>query len=182
MHNILTTTLCSQGMGTRQLAAHPAQRMMTVRIGLSLHPKSCATWTSFPAQRLAGKNPPAGAGIQAVAFQQAQQLFSSLISLQRLFRKRYQLSKTFIQPIKKAATRAAFLLDQNFRGKCCLPPRRRHIRARSMRHFRRHADALAQRGVWVDGLADVNGVGAHFDGKSNLTNHVARMRADNAAA
>ena len=34
--------------------------------------------------------------------------------------------------------------------------RRRHIRAAAMRHFRRHADALAQRRMRVDGLADVD--------------------------
>ena len=36
-----------------------------------------------------------------------------------------------------------------------------------MRHFRRHADALAQRGVGVDGLADVHRIGAHLDGQGN---------------
>ena len=48
--------------------------------------------------------------------------------------------------------------------------------------FRRHADGLAQRGVRVDGLADVHGVGAHFDGQGDLADHVARMGADDAAA
>ena len=51
-----------------------------------------------------------------------------------------------------------------------------------MRHFRRHAQAFAQRGVWVYGLADVDGVGAHFDGQCDLADHVAGVRADNAAA
>ena len=51
-----------------------------------------------------------------------------------------------------------------------------------MRNLRRHADAFAQRGVRVDGLADVHGVGAHLDGQGNLANHVARMPADHAAA
>ena len=51
-----------------------------------------------------------------------------------------------------------------------------------MRHLRRHADALAQRGVRVDGLADVHRISSHLDGQSHLTNHVARMRADHAAA
>ena len=31
-----------------------------------------------------------------------------------------------------------------------------------MRHLSRHADAFAQRGVWVDGLANVHGVCAHL--------------------
>ncbi len=51
-----------------------------------------------------------------------------------------------------------------------------------MRHLRRHADALAQRGVRVDGLADVHRISAHLDGQGDLANHVARMRADHAAA
>ena len=51
-----------------------------------------------------------------------------------------------------------------------------------MRHLRRHADAFAQRGVGVDGFADVHRVGAHLDGQRNLANHVARVGADHAAA
>ena len=50
-----------------------------------------------------------------------------------------------------------------------------------MRHFRRHADALAQRGVGVDGFADVHCVCAHLNRQSNLANHVACVCADNAA-
>ena len=34
----------------------------------------------------------------------------------------------------------------------------------------------------VNRLADVHRIRAHFDGQRNLTNHVARMRADHAAA
>ena len=59
---------------------------------------------------------------------------------------------------------------------------RRHIRATAMRHFRRHADALTQRRVRVNGLADVDGIGAHLNRQGNLANHVARMGADHAAA
>jgi hypothetical protein len=44
-----------------------------------------------------------------------------------------------------------------------------------MRHFRRHADAFAQRRVWVDGFDNVHGVCAHFDGECDLANHVARV-------
>ena len=51
-----------------------------------------------------------------------------------------------------------------------------------MRNLRRHADALAKRGVRVNGLANVHRVGAHLDGQGNLADHVARMRADHAAA
>ncbi len=51
-----------------------------------------------------------------------------------------------------------------------------------MRHLRRHANALAQSGVGVDGLADVHRVGAHLDGQRDLANHVARVRAHHAAA
>ena len=51
-----------------------------------------------------------------------------------------------------------------------------------MRHFRRHADGLTQRGVRMNRLADVDGVGPHLNRQRNLTNHVARMGADHAAA
>ena len=51
-----------------------------------------------------------------------------------------------------------------------------------MRHLRRHADALAQRGVRVNRLANVQGVSTHLDGQCNLADHVARMGADHAAA
>jgi hypothetical protein len=51
-----------------------------------------------------------------------------------------------------------------------------------MRHLRRHANTLAQRGVGVNGFADVHRVCAHLDGQGNLANHVARVRADHAAA
>ena len=60
--------------------------------------------------------------------------------------------------------------------------RRRQIRAATVRHFSRHANAFAQRGMWVDGFADVHRVRAHLDGQSDLTDHVARMRAHHAAA
>ena len=51
-----------------------------------------------------------------------------------------------------------------------------------MRHLGRHASALAQRGVRVNGLADVYGICAHLNRQRNLANHVARMGADHAAA
>ena len=54
-----------------------------------------------------------------------------------------------------------------------------------MRNLRRHADALAQRRMRVDGLADVDSVDSvrtHLDGQGDLADHVARMRADHAAA
>ena len=51
--------------------------------------------------------------------------------------------------------------------------RRQQVGTRPVRHFRRHADAFAQRGVWVNGFADV---------QIDLANHVARMRAHQAAA
>ena len=63
----------------------------------------------------------------------------------------------------------------------CLLLDRRQIRTRPMRHLSRHADAFAQRGVWVDGFADVHGVCAHLDGQSDLANHVARVRAQHGA-
>ena len=51
-----------------------------------------------------------------------------------------------------------------------------------MRHFHRHPDAFASRGMRVDVPADVHRVGAHLHGKSHLADHVARVRADHAAA
>ncbi|MEY3937357.1 MAG: hypothetical protein RL659_198 [Pseudomonadota bacterium] len=54
--------------------------------------------------------------------------------------------------------------------------RRRQVGATAVRHFCRHADAFAQRGVWVDGFADVHRVCAHLDGQSDLANHVASYK------
>ena len=51
-----------------------------------------------------------------------------------------------------------------------------------MRHFRRHADALAQRRVGVDRLADIDRIRPHLNRQCNLANHVAGMGADHAAA
>ena len=60
--------------------------------------------------------------------------------------------------------------------------RRRQIGAAPMRHFRRHADALAQRGMRVNRLADIDRVGAHFYRQGDLADHVAGVGADHAAA
>ena len=35
-----------------------------------------------------------------------------------------------------------------------------------MRHLRRHADTFTQRGMRVNRLADIDCIGAHFDGQS----------------
>jgi hypothetical protein len=51
-----------------------------------------------------------------------------------------------------------------------------------MRHFRCHANALAQRGVRVNRLTDIHRISAHLNRQCNLTDHVACMRADDAAA
>ena len=51
-----------------------------------------------------------------------------------------------------------------------------------MRHFRRHANALAQRWMRVNRLADIYCIGTHLDSKCNLANHVACVRAYHAAA
>jgi hypothetical protein len=51
-----------------------------------------------------------------------------------------------------------------------------------MRHLRRHADAFAQRGGRMNSLANVHSVCAHLNRQSDLANHVARERADHAAA
>ena len=50
-----------------------------------------------------------------------------------------------------------------------------------MRHLRRHANAFTQRGVQVDGFADVYGVCAHLYGQGDFADHVACVRAYHAA-
>jgi len=59
-----------------------------------------------------------------------------------------------IQNKKAAQPRRDFTVHYQFDSVVVLLPHQRHIRATAVRHFRRHADALAQRGVGVDGLAD----------------------------
>src|SRR5882762_2210701 len=49
------------------------------------------------------------------------------------------------------------------RGLLSTPARRGKIRAGTGEDLRGESDALAERGVWVDGAADVLGVGAHLD-------------------
>jgi hypothetical protein len=51
-----------------------------------------------------------------------------------------------------------------------------------MCHFRRHANALAQRRVRVNGLANIDGICAHLDRQRDFTDHVAGVGADHAAA
>ena len=51
-----------------------------------------------------------------------------------------------------------------------------------MRHLRRHADGFPKGWMRVDRLTDVQRIGAHFDGQRHLTDHVARVCADHAAA
>ena len=51
-----------------------------------------------------------------------------------------------------------------------------------MRHLCSHADAFTQRGVWVNGFANVHCVSAHLNGQCDFANHVARMGANDAAA
>ena len=43
---------------------------------------------------------------------------------------------------------------------------RRQVRTTPMRHLGRHANAFTQRRMRVNRLADVDGVGSHFDGQS----------------
>ena len=59
---------------------------------------------------------------------------------------------------------------------------RGQVGAAAVGHFGGHAQAFAQGGVGVDGLADVDGVGAHFNGQGDFANHIARVGADDAAA
>ena len=51
-----------------------------------------------------------------------------------------------------------------------------------MRHFRRHANTFAHRGVGVDGFANVHRVRAHLDSQRDLANHVARVGTDHATS
>ena len=51
-----------------------------------------------------------------------------------------------------------------------------------MRHFSSHADGFPQRRMWVNRLADIDGIRAHFNCKGHFANHVARMGADHATA
>ncbi len=51
-----------------------------------------------------------------------------------------------------------------------------------MRHFSSQTDALTQRGMRVNRFADVHRVRAHLDGQGDFAQHVARVRADDAAA
>ena len=52
----------------------------------------------------------------------------------------------------------------------------------AMRHFRSHANALAQSGVWVNCFTNVHRICAHFNGQRDLSNHVACMGAHHTAA
>src|SRR6185503_14255955 len=63
-----------------------------------------------------------------------------------------------------------------------LPSLRRQVGADAFEELGRHADRLAHGRVRVDGLADVGRVGAHFHGKRELADQVARARTDDAAA
>ena len=49
-----------------------------------------------------------------------------------------------------------------------------------MRHLRRHANALAQRRVRVNCLANIHSVRPHLDGQRNFADHVAGVGADQA--
>ena len=51
-----------------------------------------------------------------------------------------------------------------------------------MRHFRSHAYALAQCRMRVNRFTNIHRISAHLYRQCNLTDHVAGMRADDAAA
>ena len=51
-----------------------------------------------------------------------------------------------------------------------------------MRHLRRHADGFPKSRIRMNRLADVDGIRTHLNGQRDLANHVARVRADHAAA
>src|SRR5664279_5720730 len=60
--------------------------------------------------------------------------------------------------------------------------RRRQVGAGPLERFGSEADRFAQRRVRMDRLADVDRVGAHLDRQRDLADHVAGVRADDAAA
>ena len=51
-----------------------------------------------------------------------------------------------------------------------------------MRNLRRHANAFAQRGVWVNRFTNIHRIRAHLNRQRNLADHVTRVGADHAAA
>jgi hypothetical protein len=55
-----------------------------------------------------------------------------------------------------------------------LSPGQVQVGDRALERFRGHGDGLGQRGVRVDGQADVGGVGAHLDGQRRLGDEVSR--------
>src|SRR5690606_16014096 len=60
---------------------------------------------------------------------------------------------------------------------CLLLPHGHQIGASAVGCLGRQTNALAERGVWVDGAADVDLIGAHLDGQSNLTDQITCMGA-----
>ena len=61
-------------------------------------------------------------------------------------------------------------------------PNRRHVRTNAFPYLRCHPHRFTQCRMWVNGLADIDCVCAHFDREAHLANQVARMRANDAAA
>jgi len=49
-------------------------------------------------------------------------------------------------------------------------------------NFSRHTDGFPEAAILVDRLADVHRIRTHPDGQRNISNHVARMRANHVAA
>src|SRR5262245_48936953 len=58
----------------------------------------------------------------------------------------------------------------------------RQISADTLEHFRRHADRFRQGRVWMDGLADIDGITPHLDCETHFSDQVSGMRAHDAAA
>ena len=54
--------------------------------------------------------------------------------------------------------------------------------ADALEHFGREANGFAERRMRVDRLADIDGVGAHFDRERDFADQIAGVRADDAAA
>ena len=51
-----------------------------------------------------------------------------------------------------------------------------------MRHFSRHSDGFPKSRMRMNRFANIDGISPHFNRQRNLADHVARVRADHAAA
>src|SRR5215510_5958691 len=57
----------------------------------------------------------------------------------------------------------------------------RQVSADTLEHFRRHADRFRQGRVWMDGLADIDGITPHLDRETHFSDQVSGTGAHDAA-